>query len=280
MPVTLRDLLGRVTPYRPDLKDEQVFQILRESMRRVCKNAQILRTTLVTTGAKQPVQIDGALLRVERIMMYAPEGEFYFLKAATPATIALEAVAASNTPGSFYVATAAGDATGDNIDITGVTAGDIIWSSGGVWNLISGTKLTTIYQRNEPTDALTLRDPNGPTGVPYTWTQANGAIRFYPNPEYDYPTSYEVSYVPNLLTEGDDLELPVEAEDAIVEGAIAGALMMPGEGKDVNHSMVHDRKASIEIAKLKAIAALGYGGSAYYQTGFFGPQYKISNGSI
>lgn len=100
---------------------------------------------------------------------------------------------------------------------------------------------------------------NYATGYPSGWAYKGGSIlEVFPTPDKVYTLEVTVSYVPD--GEIDTIPLPVEAEEAIVAGALANVLMQPGAGQNI--SLAKDREAihNRELDFLKANALLGQSG--------------------
>jgi hypothetical protein len=101
-------------------------------------------------------------------------------------------------------------------------------------------------------------------------TYAGMIIDLYPT--QGFPTALEVTYAATPLGDIADiaLNLPDEARDAIVHHALADWLEVPG--KEQNLILAENHRNEYERLKggLRALGALGLGGSAVYQAPLFG----------
>jgi hypothetical protein len=91
-------------------------------------------------------------------------------------------------------------------------------------------------------------------------------------PTQGYQTAIEITY--NALPTGDIadvvLNLPDEAHEAIINGALADWLSVPG--KEQNLILAENRRAEYDrnTSALRAMGALGTGGSPKYRAPLFG----------
>ena len=181
--------------------------------------------------------------------------------------------------------------------------GDILQSNGSVWSVTPIENYDTLVQTNWQTQQLQNNRPksnwnsslnNGSTYTNVTqanqWSQRSGQMQTsvvnpitptFPTytgtiidlyPTQGYQTVLEVTYAATPIGDIADvvLNLPDEARDAIVNLALADWLAVPGE--DQNLILSENRRMEYERLKsgLRAMGALGIGGSPEFKTPLFG----------
>lgn len=93
-------------------------------------------------------------------------------------------------------------------------------------------------------------------GYPDSWTyKGDSLVELYPTPDAIYTLEVTLSYVPT--GEIETIPLPDEAEDAVVAGAIAYLLMLPGVGQNLSLSKDREILFNRESDALKASAMFG-----------------------
>ena len=146
------------------------------------------------------------------------------------------------------------------------------------WNSsqTSGTTMTNItkagsWSQRQGQMQTTIGAVSGVTVANPTFTQYTGVILdLYPT--QGYQTAIEITY--NALPTGDIadvvLNLPDEAHEAIINGALADWLSVPG--KEQNLILAENRRAEYDrnTSALRAMGALGTGGSPKYRAPLFG----------
>lgn len=274
---SLRTLMARVAPMRPDLNQGGLVDFcIQESLRRICRETNLYRETL----AVQPVLGNSDTLTVTPSNGYNIKRVEY-VKGATGlfSNAAYQSGwdASTNTPaiatgssdstnaGQFYIVTVAGTTTVDGTSTWNV--GDIIQSSGSLWTRFAIETFPVLSEINVPTVnyAVPLSQSNSSTLLQWGQTIQNptGTIIWYPRSLYDTAVQILISEVP--VGELTDIgTLPVEVEDAIVEGALAQILNLPSALPGMqNLALAQDYHMRFErsLANLKGRALLGFGAS-------------------
>jgi hypothetical protein len=150
---------------------------------------------------------------------------------------------------------------------------DVVYSDGNTWVQVKWHEATQMMQLNQPTVSFAGQYSTSGEGYPINWWQDNGVVQYRPWPKYgtEYPVRMTVSYSlddPDL----EKLDLPVDAQEVLVDGAIAMICELPGEGQDKQIAAQHMMQFNIGMTKMKVAAVYGYGGSPAYSTGAaFGP---------
>lgn len=104
-----------------------------------------------------------------------------------------------------------------------------------------------------------------------TFTSYNGQIvDIYPTHGYD--SAVEIMYAAIPVGDIGDvvLNLPDEARDAIVNGALAELLAIPGQNQNIQLSEVRRTEYERLQDGLRAVGVLGMGGTAAYAPPLFG----------
>lgn len=261
---------------RPDLKEGGLVDFwIQESLRRICRETNLYRETLsvvAITGFTDSTTVTPTngynLKRVEYVR--AAVGLFANAKSQggwnastnTPAITTGSASAAN--AGQFYIVTTAGSTNVDGGSTWNI--GDIIQSSGAKWVRFPLESFDTMQEVNDPTTKLRNAAPQTNAGSLLQWAQTvqnpTGTIFWYPPSQFDTAVQIVISEVP--VGELADIgTLPIEVEDAIVQGALAQILQLPSNKPGLQNLMLAEEyKLNFErsLANLKTRSLFGYGG--------------------
>lgn len=289
MAVTVRLLLARVKPFRPDLTDEYAMFGLRNAMAQVATRSFALNTTdaceVVTAGTCSTDWANKGNLRTVRITKV--EGlSTYKIRTekgigvamtyqggydAATSTPALPTPSSSNV-GYYYLVTVP---SGDYV------VGDVVYSDGTAWAIYkpntsettsnSVDALTAIKQANKP--VLERTRPNLQAGrdyLPQTWCQQDGDI-FWVNPpkeEVIVRVSRCIDYGTASDLDMDSVEVPSDIENVLVDGALSYIYALPGDMQDKQLAEMKRRNFEAGLGSIRAMAIFGQGGN---------PQYQVTN---
>ncbi len=276
MSLDTRQLLGRVAPHRPDLGktgEARAWYAIQECARRACRYSQLARETqipvlLPTKTQSITVTPSGGndLLRIERIRIaeVPPSSVYQGTWDALTNTPTMAAASSANNL-YFFIVSVAGTTTIDTLSLWNV--GDIIYSNGTAWKLLDLQEYTTVPQGNKPTDYLWNNQSQEDFSFPTCWTQEGNTVDFYPRLQCDTAIEVVLSYIP--VGEIDTIPLPAESEDAIVAGALAEILSLPGSEQNLKLALIRENEFKKGLANLRSLTMTGYGGSAYAILGNF-----------
>jgi len=275
MALSVRGLLKRVQVFRPDLVDAFGVDAIMEAARRVCRYTHLSQETqnpvvlLAHTSSITVTPSDSnALLRVEEIRI-APLLNTSVYKGTWNATTNTPSItdgsASSSNNGWFYIVSVAGTTSVDGLSEW--NPGDIIYSNGSSWLLLDRQGYQTIVENNKPFIDQTQNTPQEAKNFPGSWSQDGNTINFYPRLFSDLAIEIRLSYIP--VGEFDDIPLPAEAEDIIVDGAVETIMSLPGVNFSQMLSSVRGMKFQKGLANLRAVGEFGYGGSPSWTPGNF-----------
>lgn len=222
------------------------------------------------------------------------QGNFISYWPAAPGdTLAADPSLVSASAGDFYIAMTPGSATLTDGSTLSWNAGDVIQSDGSAWTVFHLELFNTIPQSNQGTINQYTTQAQSPAGAPNRWTQMPGQMGFdvlkagtpntisyttltgmnmylYPQTDYDTAIEFVCSTIP--IGEIGDLELnlPMEARDCIVAGALAEVLQLPGEGQNLALSQAKQMEFERLRSPLLAMGILGAGGSPTFVPPPFG----------
>jgi len=104
-----------------------------------------------------------------------------------------------------------------------------------------------------------------------SYTNLSGMIvALYPQPDYDTAIELVCSTVPVGDIGNVELNLPIEARECIVAGALAELLMLPGEGQNIQLAQAKQLEFERLRSPLLALGVLGAGGSPTFVSPPFG----------
>ena len=285
MPISIRGLLARVKILRSDLggDDAKAIFCITEAVRRVCRETRLSQTTIpvfalsASTLSTTPTVTGSDVVFAEKLK-YAnvpilgsvdPDNLGTFnptTGAVTPAyggnTVAT-GTAANFPASSFYIASVASTTDIDDIT-TSWDVGDVVYSDGSKWQQIKIRDFDDIEIANPNTLANNGYDQRE-NGVLKYATFELGSIKWFDPPKYDTAISATVSVVPTTLVSSDTLNIPVQAEDAIVQGAISLLFSLPGEEQDKRLALEHERRFHVCMGNLSAWIAIGQSGAIYWE---------------
>ncbi len=277
----IRDLQSRVQFLRQDLPAGYANQALQDAARLICRKTGIVRVRKFGFVYAGQVKVNLATF------MGAVAGEFEVLRptqvmycpgldrASTPKgllTVALPTIplATIAAPYDFYTATEAMTAS-DGVKSYVMAEGDVIQAINNVW------KITPFYKYRVGKDLRkerlfrALGAPLNSVGYFANYVVEKDSIILTPVPVNALSVMIECSIVPRK--EFDDVDFPLDAEDAIIAAAKAQIYATPnksGGGADAGAAKYHQNQAEGEITLVRAIAEGGYGDSEMAPPPVFG----------
>lgn len=124
---------------------------------------------------------------------------------------------------------------------------------------LSSYRILSVVNSTDVDDVLSYR--NESEGEPVSWSYAGSdIIELFPTPDAIYTLEVIASYVPE--GEIDTIPLPDESEDAIVAGALATLLMLPGRNQNLSLSKDREVLFNRELSWLRAATEFGLSGRA------------------
>jgi hypothetical protein len=277
----IRDLQSRVQFLRHDLPAGFANQALQDAARLVARKTGIIRVKVFGFVRKDQVRVDlntfmgsvageFSILRPTQVM-YTPglyrTSTGAAILTATSLTIPLATVA---TAYSFYVASVALTAT-DGVTSYPMYQGDIIQAVNRVW------VVTPFYRYRAAKDVQKERlyravaSPLNSVGYFSDYVVEKDGILLRPIPINDVAVQIECSIVPKK--EFDDIDFPIDAEDAVLAAAkaqIYGTPNKSGGGADHAAAKYHQNQAEGEITLVRAVADGGYGDAEMAPPPLFG----------
>ena len=310
MTLKTQSFLARIMMYRPDLIGEEGTQFgiwaIQETVRTICRRAAGLNVD------QQPVSIlpanshsitissiNNEITTLQRVRVADIPGTdvnpSQYLGtfdsttgAITPTYGAITSITALNAGSfplySFFLCSAAGGPLlVDNVNVYAWSVGDVIYCNGTSWlqvrldqfvtlNINSKKMLDFYYDRNQESREL-----------PTSCAREGNQLYFYAPTRYTTAFQMDVSVVPNLMNwnlstpqpvELDDIPLPVEAEGAIIAGALEMLFRAPYRGSDkttTKQNMMmaekYGREFKRELTNLRSIGSFGQSGPAFYNPG-------------
>ena len=294
MAVTVRSLLARVKPFRPDLEPEMAMFGLRDALTRIASQTLILKQTelpeVVSGGVMtvsydtkdnvRTVRIDNVYslstytIRTQNGINTAMDFQNYW-NAATD-TPSLPAAGAGNV-GYYYIVQTAGTYSG-----TSYKVGDIIFSNGTTWKKYlynnsesTGTSFDSfrmMKERNKPSDEAWYKNYSDTRSEwPDSWAQENGTLYIVPpaREELIIRVTRSVDYSDLIQADVDSVNLPPDIERVMIAGALEFVYNLPGDGQDKNMAQKYRMEFHRGLSNLKAVSMFGYGGSPMYKAGGF-----------
>lgn len=294
MAVTVRSLLARVQPFRPDLKPEMAMFGLRDALTRIASQTLLLKQTELpevvsggtlevdysTKDSVRTLRIDNVYslstytIRTQNGISTAMDFQNYW-NAATD-TPSLPAAGAGNV-GHYYIVQTAGTYSG-----TSYVVGDVIFSNGTTWKKYlynnsepTGTSFDyfrLMKERNKPTDESWRRNYSASRSEwPDAWAQENGTIFIIPpaREELIIRVTRSVDYSDLIVADVDTVDLPPDIERVMIAGALEFVYNLPGDGQDKNMAQKYRMEYHRGLSNLKGTAIFGYGGVPMYNAGGF-----------
>lgn len=294
MAVTVRSLLARVQPFRPDLKPEMAMFGLRDALTRIASQTLLLKQTelpevvsggtlevdYATKDSVRTLRIDNVYslstytIRTQNGISTAMEFQAYW-DAATD-TPNLPAAGAGNV-GHYYIVDTAGTYSG-----TSYVVGDVIFSDGTTWKKYlhnnsepTGTSFDAfrlMKEYNKPTDESWRRNYSSSRSEwPDAWAQENGTIFIIPpaREELIIRVTRSVDYSDLIQADVDTVDLPPDVERVMIAGALEFVYNLPGDGQDKNMAQKYRMEYHRGLSNLKGTAIFGYGGVPMYNAGGF-----------
>ena len=280
MSIQIRQLLSRVTLYRPDINaqlgEAQALFALYDAARKVARDTFILRQDV---GYQHIVAnthyVDTKLLVTDATVLRVWDVFYNRIPMANP-VYAGTWNPSTNTP-SLSDASIPSAATYYLCSADGTTAlgsetywnkGDLLYSAGTSWKKWGKDKAVKLNERNKPTIEMQRPAPQDGRGDIREYSQENGVAFFYTPNQYDSVMSFNMAVVPSDM-DIEDYDLPGEAEDVILAGAKAYILELPGEAHNMALSVQYKNEFKEGIGRLKAVGLLGWGAYAEYDQGNF-----------
>jgi len=282
MAVNLRGVVATLQMMRPDvsLPAKHVYCVS-EAARRFCRRTWLAKETISTAqvlAGSLSVTVTptlGALVGVDKVWMaQLPSSVLTSLPAylgtyhggtgaVTPINGAyvIENNSASHfQTNGFYICATAGSITPDDNEWPS-HVGDIMYSDGNNWQHIRKEEFTELSIESKTTLAQYGLSQNS-FGVPTCVTIDDGIISLYPPAKYDTAILIECAYSPTgeVL---DSFNIPANAEDCILDGALAIAYSLPGVGQDKKLAYEHDRRFRTGMDDLAIQSRLGQQGMPF-----------------
>ncbi len=277
----IRDLQSRVQFMRADLPVGYASQALQDAARWVARRTGIVRLKVYGTIAANQYIIDLAtfmgaaageftVLRPTRIM-YLPgldrRSTALGVLTAASLTIPLATVAAAY---GFYVASVALSAS-DGVTSYPMQPGDVIQSFNGKWVVTPFYKYSVAKDISKERTYHAKSSPLNTVGYIGGYVVDKDSVSLIPVPTCAVPIQMECSIVPKK--EFDNVDFPVEAEDAVIAMAKSLIYQTPnksGGGMDLITADRFGKIADGEVSLLRAVAEGGYGDSEMAPPPHFG----------
>jgi len=267
----IRELQGRVQYLRPDLPVGFSEQALQDAARYVARKTGIIRKTVAGYFPADTVRVDlnsfmnavteeYTILRATQLMCYAGinrQSVFSGTINATSPTIPLPTI---EPDFNFFVATT--DVTAfDGVTSYPMAMGDTIQVLNNVWVVTPNWKYAVMRDKAKGKLFGTVRTPlNSYGAIADFMVDDKNTLLLSPVPNTDTPCMITCSIVPSK--EFDEIDIPVDAEDAIIMVArerILGTPNKAGGGADQAAARKAKLDADGEISLVRAIAEGGYG---------------------
>ena len=295
--LTTRLLLPRVKIYREDVNESHCLFAIQEAVREICRysglaiehqypipllanthlttiqpynNNNLLRVIKITA----PHLPGSTLLPTQYLGTFDPGNGNIFPAFIPPTGPSITTITSSNynlfPTNGFFTSTGSGKyIISSVINPLGLTTpwntGDVIIANTGEWNQYKTDDFIAMIKLPKPNIDNTIYRPQGGRSWPTTFAQEGNSIFWYSPPQFDTMVQITLSYVPT--GEITTIPLPVDAEDVIVDGAIATIFRLPGEGKDFKMSEFYDIKFKKGLTKMRAMGLYGYSGVGWYVPG-------------
>lgn len=291
--ITVRSLLVRVKPFRPDLTDEMAMTGLRDALARIATHSCILKqedpVEVISAGAYSVDYATKSSLRTVKIdevyglstyTIRTQEGlsslSYHGTWNATTDTPTLPAAGSGNA-GYYYIVSVAGTYGG-----TAYVIGDVILSDGTVWKKYKPNEseatgksrdgfqcLKEINQRTRETV-----DPNFQSSRPYypAYAQNNGSILFVGPPKEDLLifVKRSIDYSTFVDLDVDTVSIIPDAERVMIAGALEFVYNLPGENQNLNMADKYRREFQRGLENLKGLEMFGSGVPMFISGGFAG----------
>lgn len=267
----IRDLQSRVQMLRSDIPSGYAEQALADAARYVARKTGIVKKRVYGHIAADQLRVD------LDTFMGSEAGGFDILRPTELTFIpgmhrdsvfgALRSAATPYLPDdttqwSFYVCEDSFHAQ-NNYWSAEVTAGDVIVYKGNQqWEVVEFWKSKIGRDVRMGRQWKTVTAPMNSHGYLSGYAVDQHGLILHPVPVSDVAVSIECSIVPKK--DFDEIDFPVEAEDAIVEMARSQYLAIPnkaGGGANIQLAQRHLLNAQGEISLVRAIAEGGYGDS-------------------
>lgn len=263
MSFTVRSLLPKVQPFRKDLEEERSIFAIQEAVRKVCRQTGYAQTKIITNTSSFDPVVDLSLIIPATHSVYRLHLVRLLDIKLLPATMSsaltngVQYEILSQGTSDFTLVGAANNSVGTLFTATGTTPGTgyaTVYNNNAI-----NSAWKVLYEYNQTAINNAEAYPNYSNGFPSGWTYlGEGKVSIYPNPDIPYRIEVTYSYIP--VGEITDIPLPQEAEEAIVGGALATLLMLPGVGQNISLSKDREVLHNRELDFLKANALLGQSG--------------------
>jgi hypothetical protein len=298
MAVTVRTLLARVKPFRPDLDDEIAMFGLRNALAQIATRAFVLTKTdplavvpkaTYSTDCKNTGNI--RTVRVESVYGLSTysirtqngiQNEMVYDGNWNPTTQApwMSVPDPVANVGHFYITNATGtwQDTAHGGPSNTFIIGDILFSNGTYWtkyipypsestsNSIDGFQL--IDQTNKPSYEWERANPqSGRSFLPLGWYQQDGMVNWIMPPKEPLIIRVTrcIDYATAVDLDMDSIDVPSDVESVMVNGALAYIYGLPGDGQDKQMALRKDAEFKSGLGDLKAMSIFGQGGSPIMQ---------------
>ena len=266
MAFTVRSLLPKVQIFRNDLEKEKAIFAIQECVRKICRQTEFAQTTVQAYGTLGNPLLDlttsmatyGTVYRVSKVRVFDPNMvNNNVIKTSVTLVPSTSYKILTVGTSDFTLSGALNNYVGTSFTATATSAGTGTVAPDAD-NALLGCYMT-LSEGNQVRIDNGVAYVNYPTGFPAGWTYiGNNTLEIYPTPVAQYNFEVTASYIPT--TEIDTIPLPLEAEEAIIAGALANLLMQPGSGQNIqlakDREVLHNR----EMDFLKASALLGQSG--------------------
>ena len=293
MAVTVRSLLARVQPFRPDLQPEMAMFGLRDALTRIATQTEILKQTeLPEVVAGGVLEVDYATkdsvrtVRIDNIYSLSTytirtqngiDAEMAFQGYCSAAEVEYDLPEPNAwTVGNYFIIR-------ETYSGTSYKVGDIIFSDGTAWKkyMYNGSEETgtsfdafrLMRERNKPSDESWYQNYSSTrSDWPDRYAQENGTIFIIPpsREELIIRVTRSVDYSDLIVADVDSVDLPPDVERVMIAGALEFVYNLPGEGQDKNMAQKYRQEYHRGLSNLKGTALFGYGGVPMYKVGSFG----------
>lgn len=311
MAIKVRDLLARVLMLRPDVRekngDEFGLWAIQEAVRTVCRTTGLMiieqdvaplyanthSTALFASGYEvyRAVGVSCANLPGTEANPTTYLGTFSGSDGSVNPSYGdvdtiVDGNASSVPTNGFFICSEAGSLQVDNITQVWEQwdKGDVILSDGLYWKQYKKDAFSTVGITSRAAVEHWFNCNQSPRNFPAHTAQDNGSLYWYPPTRYDTAVRIALSVVPNLIdwsaqdnpnsTDIDDINLPIEAESVILDGALETMFRVPHS--DPKMTLAFMKQADMYrmrfkkgMTGLRAAALIGQSGSSWYSPSNF-----------
>jgi len=268
----IRDLQSRVQFLRADLPAGFTNQALQDAARYVARKTGVVRLVKFGHVSAGQLRVDldsfmGASADEFEVLwptevLYIPgmDRDATFKALLTPTSLTIPLIGAA-TDWDFYTATEDLTAS-DGVTSYPMKQGDVIIATNGVWKITEYWKSAVARDARRGRLFRAQNSPMNSNGYLSGYSVERKSLLLTPVPVSDVSLSIECAIVPKK--EFDNIDLPIEAEDAVIEIAKSYILALPnktGGGANPQLAALHARNGDGEVSLVRALAEGGYGDS-------------------